>query len=174
MNRKPPASVFENIREDWHTYQGQISRQGLWVMWVYRFGQWRYTIQTRWLRLPFSFLYKVLFVFIQIITGVELPCEAKVGKRFLIEHAGCIVVSGDACFGNDVIIRQGVTVGLKNTGIRGSPTIGNRVDIGAGAKLLGPIHIGDDVAIGANAVVVRDIPENTIAVGIPAKIISKK
>jgi serine O-acetyltransferase len=68
--------------------------------------------------MPFSFLYKILFVFIQIITGVELPCEAKVGKRFIIEHAGGIVVSGDAAFGDDVIIRQGVTVGLKNTGIK--------------------------------------------------------
>jgi len=160
--------VFENIREDWHTYQGKLSRQGLWVMWVYRLGRWRYTIQTRWLRMPFSFL---LFVFIQILTGVELPCEAKVGRRFIIEHAGCIIVSGDAVFGDDVIIRQGVTVGLKNTGVRGSPIIGNRVDIGAGAKLLGPIHIGDDAVIGANAVVVRDVPPFSMALGIPAKII---
>jgi serine O-acetyltransferase len=60
---------------------------------------------------------------------------------------------------------------LRHTGVRGSPTIGNRVDIGAGAKLLGPIQIGDDVAIGANAVVIKDVPPNSIAVGVPAKII---
>ena len=60
--------------------------------------------------MPFSFLYKILFVFIQIITGVELPCEAKVGKRFIIEHAGGIVVSGDAAFGDDVLaILDGAT-----------------------------------------------------------------
>jgi serine O-acetyltransferase len=67
-----------------------------------------------------------------------------------------------------------VTVGLRHTGVRGSPTIGNRVDIGAGAKLLGPIHIGDDVAIGANAVVIKDVPANSIAVGVPARIIPRK
>jgi serine O-acetyltransferase len=167
-------SVFENIREDWHTYQRDITRQGFWVMLVYRFGRWRYTIKSRWIRLPFSFLYKVLYLFIQIITGIELPCEVKVGRRFMIEHFGGIVVSGDASFGDDVIIRNGVTVGLRHTGIRGSPIIGNRVDIGAGAKLLGPIQIGDDVAIGANAVVIKDVPANSIAVGVPARIIQKK
>ena len=166
--------MFENIREDWQTYQHNFTRQGLWVMLVYRFGRWRYTIKRRWIRLPFSFLYKVLYLFIQIITGIELPCEAKVGKRFTIEHFSGIIVSGDAVFGDDVIIRNGVTVGLRHTSIRGSPIIGNRVDIGAGAKLLGPIHIGDDVAIGANAVVIKDVPSNSIAVGVPAKIIPRK
>ncbi len=166
--------MFENIREDWRTYQHDITRQGFWVMLVYRFGRWRYTIKRRGLRMPFSFIYKILFLFIQIITGIELPCEAKVGKRFTIEHFGNIIVSGDAVFGDDVIIRNGVTVGLKHTGIRGSPTIGNRVDIGVGAKLLGPIQIGDDVAIGANAVVIKDVPANSIAVGVPAKIIPRK
>ncbi len=166
--------MFENIREDWRTYQHDITRQGFWVMLVYRFGRWRYTIKRRGLRMPFSFIYKILFLFIQILTGIELPCEAKVGKRFTIEHFGNLIVSGDAVFGDDVIIRNGVTVGLKQTGIRGSPTIGNRVDIGVGAKLLGPIQIGDDVAIGANAVVIKDVPANSIAVGVPAKIIPRK
>ncbi|MEK8020882.1 MAG: serine acetyltransferase [Candidatus Parabeggiatoa sp.] len=166
--------MFENIREDWRTYQHDITRQGFWVMLIYRLGRWRYTIKIKLLRMPFSFLYKILFLFIQIITGIELPCEAKVGKRFTIEHFGNIIVSGDAVFGDDVIIRNGVTVGLKQTGIRGSPTIGNRVDIGVGAKLLGPIQIGDDVAIGANAVVLKDVPANSIAVGVPAKIIPRK
>jgi serine O-acetyltransferase len=83
-------TMFENIREDWRTYQGQISRQGIWIMWIYRFGQWRYTTRIRWLQMPFSFLYKILFVFIQIITGVKLSGEAKVRKRFIIEHTGCI------------------------------------------------------------------------------------
>jgi len=165
--------MFANIREDWRNYQGDITRQGLWVMLVYRFGQWRYTISSRWLRLPFSFLYKVSFVLIQILTGIELPCEVKVGRRFTIEHFGDIIISGDAVFGDDVIIRNGVTVGLRHTDIRGSPVIGNRVDIGVGAKILGPIHIGDDVAIGANAVVITDVPAHSIAVGVPARILPK-
>ena len=96
------------------------------------------------------------------------------GRRFVIEHVGAIVVSGAATFGDDCIIRQGVTVGLRHTGDLRCPRIGNRVDIGAGAKLLGGITIGDDAAIGANAVVLTDVPAGCAAVGIPAKIIPRK
>jgi len=110
----------------------------------------------------------------EILTGIDLPCEALVGRRFRIDHFGGIVISGDAVFGDDCIIRNGVTVGLRHTGHRGSPVIGNRVDIGAGAKILGPIRIGDDVAIGANAVVIKDVPANSIAVGVPAHIVRRK
>jgi len=165
--------MFENLREDWLTHERNPWRQGLWVMIVYRFGQWRYGIKHRIFRAPFSLLYKFLFAFIQIITGVELPCETKIGRRFKIEHFGGIIVSGDAVFGDDVLIRNGVTVGLKVTGQRGSPIIGNRVDIGAGAKILGGVAVGDDVLIGANAVVIKDVPPNSIAVGIPARIITR-
>jgi serine O-acetyltransferase len=166
--------LFENIREDWRTYDRQLSRQGLWAMAVYRFGQWRYTIRWRWLRMPFSFLFKVLKVISEVLTGIELPCEAKLGKRFRIDHFGGIVISGDAVFGDDCVIRNGVTVGLKHEGQRGAPTIGNRVDIGAGAKILGAIRIGDDVLIGANAVVLIDVPSNSIAVGVPARVLPRK
>jgi serine O-acetyltransferase len=162
--------MFENIREDWHTYERDPRRQGLWVMLVYRFGRWRYSIGSRWLRLPFSLAYHVLKLLSQILTGIDLPCEAVVGRRFLIEHFGDIIISGDAMFGDDVTIRNGVTVGLRRTGTRGAPIVGNRVDIGAGAKILGQIRIGDDVAIGANAVVLKDVPANSIAVGVPAQI----
>lgn len=166
--------MFENIREDWQTHHRQWSRHGFWVLVIYRFGRWRYTIPWRPVRVPFSFIYKLLKFFSEMLLGMELPCEAVIGRRFVIEHIGGIVVSGDASFGDDCVMRNGVTVGLRNRGIRGSPTIGNRVDIGAGAKLLGPIHIGDDVAIGANAVVITDVPANSIAVGIPARIIPRK
>jgi serine O-acetyltransferase len=166
--------MFDLLREDWRTYDGDLSRQGLWVMCVYRFGRWRYGIRPRLLRLPFSFLYKVLKLWSQILTGIDLPCEATVGRRFTIEHFGGIIVSGDAVFGDDVTIRNGVTVGLRRTGKRGAPVIGNRVDIGAGAKVLGEIRIGDDVAIGANAVVLEDVPANSIAVGVPARILPRR
>ena len=76
--------------------------------------------------------------------------------------------------GDDCIVRNGVTVGLRHTGHRGSPVVGNRVDIGAGAKVLGPIRIGDDVLIGANAVVLTDVPAYSIAVGVPARILPRK
>lgn len=166
--------MFENIREDWRTHNSQWSRHGFWVLVIYRFGRWRYGIRWRPLRMPVSFVYKVLKFFSEMLLGTELPCEAIIGRRFVIEHIGGIVVSGDAVFGDDCVIRNGVTVGLRNRGIRGSPCLGNRVDIGAGAKLLGPIHIGDDSAIGANAVVLCDVPPNSIAVGIPARILPRK
>ena len=162
--------MFENIREDWRMYEGDPSRQGLWVMLVYRFGRWRYSIKQRWLRLPFSFAYRILKLLSQILTGIDLPCEVQVGRRLTIEHFGDIIISGDTVIGDDVVIRNGVTIGLKRTGEAGAPIIGNRVDIGAGAKILGAIRIGDDVAIGANAVVLQDIPDNSLAVGVPAKI----
>ena len=166
-------SMFENLREDWITHERDPWRQGLWVMVVYRFGRWRYGFKHRIVRAPLSLLYKVLYAFVQILTGIELPCETKIGRRFKIEHFGDIIISGDAVFGDDIVIRNGVTVGLKHTGRRGSPIIGNRVDIGAGAKVLGTITIGDDVAIGANSVVIKDVPANSIAVGIPARIIAR-
>jgi serine O-acetyltransferase len=166
--------MFDNLREDWRTYDRNLFRQGLWVMAVYRFGRWRYKIRWRAIRIPFSFLYKAFWILSQILTGIELPCETVLGRRFRIDHFGGIVISGDAVFGEDCVIRNGVTVGLKNTGQSGSPIIGDRVDIGAGAKILGPIRIGNDVAIGANAVVLSDVPANSIAVGVPARIISRK
>lgn len=165
--------MFDNLREDWRTYDRDWQRQGMWVMLVYRFGRWRYTVKPRLLRLPLSFLYKLLKVLSQILTGIDLPCEVIVGRRFLIEHFGDIIISGDTVFGDDVVIRNGVTVGLRRTNERGAPVIGNRVDIGTGAKILGKITVGDDVAIGANAVVIADIPPNSLAVGVPARIIPR-
>jgi serine O-acetyltransferase len=162
--------MFENIREDWRTYEGDLTRQGLWVMIVYRFGRWRYRFQTAVLRVPLSFLYKVLKLASQILTGIDLPCEVEVGHRLTIEHFGGIIISGDTKIGDDVVIRDGVTIGLRRTGVRGAPIVGNRVDIGTGAKILGSIRIGDDVAIGANAVVLEDVPNDSIAVGVPARI----
>jgi serine O-acetyltransferase len=165
--------LFDNIREDWLTYGRDWSRQGLWVMVVYRFGRWRYSIRRRWMRLPFSFLYKLLKPVSEILTGIELPCETVIGRRFRIDHFGGVIISGDAVFGDDCVLRNGVTIGLRHAGVRGAPVVGNRVDIGAGAKILGPIRIGDDVAIGANAVVLKDVPANCIAVGVPARILPR-
>ena len=166
--------MFENLHEDWITHERDILRRGLWVMAVYRFGRWRYRIRSRLIRKPFSFLYKLLKTVCEILTGIELPCEASVGKRFKIEHFGNIIVSGDAVFGDDVVVRNGVTIGLRRTGVRGAPVIGNQVDIGAGAKILGRINIGNHVVIGANAVVIEDVPPNSIAVGVPARILARR
>ena len=167
-------NLFQNIRSDLATYEGKWGSQGFWVMIVYRFGRWRYTIRNSLVRKPFSLLYKFLYKIVQILTGIELPCEVPVGRNFRIDHFGDIIISGYASFGDNCIIRNGVTVGLKNISEKAAPSFGNNVNIGTGAKILGNITIGNNVDIGANAVVLTSVPDNSIAVGIPAKIIIKK
>lgn len=162
--------MLTNIRQDLKNYQNDWGAQGFWVMVVYRFGRWRYTVRPLILRKLFSLIYKCLYKFIQIITGIEFPCEVEIGQHFIIDHFGGIVISGYAKFGDNCRIRNGVVVGLKNVNEPKAPEIGDDVDIGAGAKILGAIKIGNRVVIGANAVVIHDVPDDSIAVGVPATI----
>jgi serine O-acetyltransferase len=166
--------MFRCIRSDLAAHAGNWGAQGFWAMIVYRFGRWRYTIRLSFLRKICSLIYKILFKFIQIITGIELPCEVNVGKGFVIDHFGGIVISGYASFGENCRIRNGVVVGLRNIENRCAPQIGNNVDIGAGAKILGDIRIGNNVLIGANAVVLCDVPDDSLAVGVPAVVKPRK
>jgi serine O-acetyltransferase len=166
--------VFDNIRADLKTHKGDWSRQGFWAMVVYRFGRWRYTIQNPLLRKPLSLLYRFLYKVVQILSGIELPCEVEVGRNFRIDHFGGIIISGFARFGDNCVLRNGVTVGLRHVDHPTAPRIGSNVDIGSGAKVLGDITIGDNVVIGANAVVITDVPSDSIAVGIPARVLPGK
>lgn len=103
------------------------------------------------------------------LTGIEIHPGATIGRRLFIDHGTGIVVGETAEIGDDVLMYQAVTLGgraLNRT--KRHPTIGNRVMLGAGAKILGPVVVGDDSAVGANAVVVRDVPAQSVAVGIPA------
>ncbi|MEO8296714.1 MAG: serine acetyltransferase [Burkholderiales bacterium] len=160
--------MFDNIRADYQAHGRDWGAQGFWVMVVYRFGRWRYGVQPAPLRKVFSLLYKVAYKLVQILTGIEFPCEVEVGRNFVIDHFGGIIVSGYARFGDNCRIRNGVVVGLSRVDDPCAPVIGHNVDIGAGAKVLGRITIGDNVVIGANAVVVRSVPANSVAVGVPA------
>jgi serine O-acetyltransferase len=162
--------MFDNIRQDLRAHAGNWGAQGFWVLVVYRFGRWRYGVRPALLRKLFSLIYKFLYKLIQILTGIEFPCEVQIGRNFVIDHFGGIIVSGYAKFGDNCRIRNGVVVGLQRVEDPCAPIIGNNVDIGAGAKVLGPIKIGNNVLIGANAVVVADVPDESIAVGVPAKI----
>jgi serine O-acetyltransferase len=162
--------MFKNIRGDLQAYDGKWGAQGFWAMVVYRFGRWRYGVRPAVVRKFFSLIYHVLFKLVQIITGIQMPCEVNVGHNFIIDHFGGIIISGYAKFGDNCRVRNGVVIGIRRVGEKTAPTIGNNVDIGAGANLLGPIHIGDNVLIGANAVVLCDVPDNSIAVGVPAVI----
>jgi serine O-acetyltransferase len=164
--------MFENIKKDFKTYNKKIE-WGFIALVIYRLGKWRYTIKNSFIRKPFSILYKILFFYIKG-KGIELPCEAEIGENFRIDHQGGIVISGYAKFGDNCIIRNGVTIGIARIGEHKAPVFGNNVDIGTGAKIIGDIKIGNNVKIGANAVVTKNIPDNCTVVGIPAKIIRRE
>jgi serine O-acetyltransferase len=102
---------------------------------------------------------------IEVTSGISIANSASFGPGLYIAHFSGIFVGRNVVAGRQVTICQGVTLGKTD---RGSPTIGNRVYIAPGAKVLGPVVLGDDISVGANAVVVHDIPDNSLAVGIPA------
>src|SRR6202161_2672580 len=110
----------------------------------------------------------------RILTGVDIHPGAILGTGLFIDHASGVVIGETAEVGDDVTIYHGVTLGGVSTdpGKR-HPTIGDRVIIGAGAKILGPIKIGDDSRIGANSVVVKEVPSSSVVVGVPGQIISR-
>ena len=105
-------------------------------------------------------------------TGIEIHPGATIGKRLVIDHGMGIVIGETAEIGDDVLLYQGVTLGGtgKDIGKR-HPTIGNNVLIGSGAKILGPFKVGDNCRIAANAVVLKEVPPNSTAVGVPARIV---
>ena len=111
--------------------------------------------------------------FWSVVTGCDLPINTKIGGGLLMPHPNGIVVHPLCEIGPNCLIFQQVTLG-SNGSITGSgvPTLGGHVDVGAGAKILGPIMVGDNAVIGANAVVLTDVPANTVAVGIPSRVIS--
>jgi serine acetyltransferase len=161
------------VREDLATYDGDWTRPGFQAIALQRFGAWRMTIKFRLFRLPFSFLYQFFYVLIRNVYGVELPYTVKLGRRVILEHQHGIVIHGNCVIGDDCIIRQGVTIGNRYVEKPfDAPILGDRVNIGAGAKILGKITLGNDVNIGANAVILNSVPAGKTAVGIPGKIIN--
>lgn len=107
------------------------------------------------------------------LTGIEIHPGAKVGKHLVIDHGMGVVIGETAEIGDDCLIFHGVTLGGKGGFGKRHPSVGHRVMIGAGAKLIGNIMIGDDARIGANAVVNKDVPPGAVAVGIPARLVGK-
>ena len=107
----------------------------------------------------------------RFLTGVEIHPGARIGERFFIDHGMGVVIGETAEVGDDVMLYHGVTLGGRSMErTKRHPTVGDGVVIGAGARLLGPVEIGDGAQIGANAVVVKDVPGDAIAVGVPAVI----
>lgn len=163
--------LARSIKEDWVTHGRDWTLPGFRALAIYRFGRWRMSIRSKWLRAPLSLIYRLMYRRARNVYGIELPYSATLGQHVKIEHQGGIVVHGNAVIGSCCIIRQGVTIGNRYLHKpQEAPIIGSRVNIGAGAVILGDIKIGDNARIGANAVVLSDVPAGNLAAGVPATI----
>lgn len=122
----------------------------------------------------FFLLARLISQISRFFTGIEIHPGAKLGNRIFFDHGMGIVVGETAEIGNNCVIYHGVTLGgVSSSKTKRHPTLKDNVSVGAGAKLLGNIVVGKNVKIGANSVVLRDVPDNAVAVGIPARIILK-
>lgn len=122
-------------------------------------------------KLRMNFVARLISQISRHFTGIEIHPGAQIGKRFFIDHGMAVIIGETSIIGDDVLLYQGVTLG--GTGLQKGkrhPTIGNNVVIGAGAKILGNITVGDSSYIGANAVVIKDVPPNSTVVGVPGRI----
>lgn len=136
----------------------------LWAhRWIHPLWHWHFQTLARW--------------FSQIVrfwTGIEIHPAAQIGRRLFMDHGMGIVIGETSIIGDDVTLYQGVTLGGtgKEKGKR-HPTLGSHVTIGAGAKILGNIHVGNGAQIGAGSVILRDVPENATVVGVPGRVVTK-
>ena len=158
LERDPAArSLFEIL----------LLYPGLHAIWIHRINHWLWNHGMKLFARWGSQLARSL-------TGIEIHPGARIGSGFFIDHGMGVVIGETAIIGQEVTIYHGVTLG--GTSLQKGkrhPTIGNRVTIGAGAKVLGNIEIGDDSRIGANAVVVKSVPENSVVVGVPGQIVRR-
>ncbi|MDB4974765.1 MAG: cysE 1 [Myxococcaceae bacterium] len=167
-------SLWELIREDFVAHGRDITRPGFQAVAVYRFGVWRMKVEPLALRAPLSVAYRALYRSVRNFYGIELPYSAKIGRRVIFEHQHGIVVHGETVIGDDCIIRQGVTLGIRSMErLTEAPVLGRGVNVGAGAKIIGPVNVGDGAAIGANAVVLKDVPAGALAIGVPAHLVPR-
>ncbi len=169
--------MFKRLRETIKAYQARdpAARGGFEVFLLYpgvhavmnhRLAHWLY-------RHKLLFLARCVSQWSRFWTGIEIHPGATIGRRFVIDHGMGIVIGETTEIGDDVLIYQGVTLGGtgKDKGKR-HPTIGNNVMIGTGAKVLGPFRVGDNARIAAGAVVLKEVPEDATAVGVPARVVS--
>ena len=170
----PPSPLrrfLRVLREDLEAarHRDPAARSGLEVALVYPglHAVWTYRLTHRMWREPALRLpARVIAQIARAATGVEIHPGAKIGRRLFIDHGMGVVIGETAVVGDDVLLFHGSTLGGRSMK-RGKrhPTLGDRVVVGAGAKILGPVWVGDDVQVGANAVVVKDVPAGSVAVG---------
>lgn len=159
------------VREDLKTNDGDVFSQGFWALFWHRFGNWRMSVKPKLLRAPLTIVYKTMYKACQWFGGIMLPYTTRVGRRVRLDHFGGMILVAQT-IGNDVIIRQNTTFGIAGLGgLEDRPVIGNGVEIGAGAVIVGSLHVGDRAIVGANAVVTRSVPAGAIVGGVPARLI---
>jgi serine O-acetyltransferase len=167
MVRRDVQSVFERDPAARSKLEVLLGYSGLHAVWNHRVAHWF------WKR-NIKLAGRLLSQFSRWLTGIEIHPGAKIGPGLFIDHGMGVVIGETAEIGADVTMYHGVTLGGTSTekGKR-HPTIGDRVVIGAGAKVLGAITIGDDTRIGANAVVVKSVPPNSVVIGVPGRNITR-
>ena len=159
--------VFERDPAARNIIEVLLCYPGLHAIWFHRIAHWLWTHNCR-------LLARIISHISRWLTGIEIHPGAKIGRRFFIDHGMGVVIGETTEIGNDVTIYHQVTLGGTSTkkGKR-HPTIGNNVVIGAGAKILGPVKIGNNCKIGTNSVVIKDVPPNSTVVGIPGKVVRR-
>jgi putative colanic acid biosynthesis acetyltransferase WcaB len=160
-----------NIFCDWKRNRGNI--KGRLVMVAFRVAHLGKGNKILFLLLlPYLILYRV---FVEWVLGIELPWKTEIGRGLIIYHGTALVVNDGSTFGENCTLRHCVTIGNKqiNGTYSSCPVLGDNVDIGSNACIIGPIRIGSNVKIGAGSVVVKDVPDNCTVVGNPARIINR-
>lgn len=171
VNANPPGlGLGALLAEDFRTHGASPLSPGFWALAVHRFGNWRMDIKTRSLRAPLSVIYRGAHWGVTALWGIDLPYNAKIGRRFRMDHHGAVFV-GSREIGDDVTIRHAVTIGLKRKTERRAPRIGSRVEIGPGACIVGDIQVGDDSVIGANTVLAQNVPPGSTVLGVPGRFV---
>ncbi len=157
------------LAEDYRTHDRRFFAPGFLAVAVHRFGNARMGVRPRLLRAPLTLLYQVLYTLVAWFWGIDLDYTVRLGRRVRLWHHGGMVL-GARAIGDDVHIRHNTTFGVLNRQqLTGKPIIGNRVDIGVGACVLGAVTVGDDAVVGPNSVVLRDVPPGAVFMGVPAR-----
>jgi serine O-acetyltransferase len=175
--------MFPNLGEDlrhyggpWRQFKALLLLPRVWAIVAYRFRRWAHAARMpSILSLLLRAAGRLIAGVVEAVTHIELPPQASIGPGLFLPHAGYVIVASNATIGRHCTLTQGVSIGHRAGGTElsfASPVIGDRVYVGPGAAILGPVNVGDDVLIGANAVVINSVSSRAVVVGNPGRVIS--